>query len=83
MAAREYEFHLRFAHSWEMLSAQEDKIRIPKPPWNVCLFYRYWWNLHINHKIFYSAKSKNSQKVQLKLLNIAKYLLFLCYETRI
>ena len=44
MAARGYEFYLecwkylsrvRFAHSWEILSAREDKIRIPKRPCNV------------------------------------------------
>ena len=28
-------FHGRFAHSWEILSAFEDKIRIPKRPHNI------------------------------------------------
>ena len=33
------EFYLRCAHSWEILSGREDKIRIPKRPCNVLLYF--------------------------------------------
>ena len=34
---------VRFAHSWEILSVLEDKIRIPARPWNILYIIHFKW----------------------------------------
>ena len=45
-----------------------------------CLFYRYWWNFHIKHNLFFVFIF---EKMQLKSSPIAKWLSQICFETRI
>ena len=52
MAAWGYEFYLQVLKvSREILSAREDKSRIPRRPCNVLFIYRYWWNSCIKHNL--------------------------------
>ena len=47
-----YLSQVRFAHSWEILSALEGKIVSPSGHIMFCLFSRYWWNSYIKDNFF-------------------------------
>ena len=91
MAAWGYEFYLLVlkvfsrvsgAHSGEILSAREDKIRIPKRPCNVLFILKILMKFLHKRQLFF-IHFRNSKIVQLKWSPIAKCLSEKCYDTGI